>query len=195
MLFSYLFGGLAAILAPYQFHITRSMEYTALPALIDHLLRSVFDIRVNLPYFFLFLFVMQVMGPILIFFAALDSPEALVDYSIVAIGLFVLFSRIWSPQWLLWLMPFLILLAKNRKTVALIVGYNLLTYISFPIIFDFYGGSSYPLEISSLLTYFILCAIIFQSLKNLKWRFYFADLKVKKTHLTPLVANQSDLSQ
>jgi hypothetical protein len=107
-------------------------------------------------------------APILVFFIKLDSPDVLIDYCIIVTGSFVLFSRIWSPQWFLWLLPFLIISARNIKSVGLIIAYNVTTYLCFPVIFDYYGSSSYQLQISGLLTYLILFIIILRSVGNLK---------------------------
>jgi hypothetical protein len=171
---SYIYGGIETLLAPYQFHAARAMEYIALPALIDSFIHGLLGVHINSPYFFLLFFIIQVSGPILIFFIKLDSLEALIHYCIVVTGLFVLFSRIWSPQWFLWLLPFLIILAKNIKTAGLIIAYNIIAYVSFPVIFDYYGSSSSQLQIAGLLTYLILFAIMFLSIKNLKPLSYFA---------------------
>jgi len=173
---TYLAGGVESILAPYQFHTARGMEFVAVPVLLDNFLRSLFGAQISLPYFFLFFFIIQLSGPILIFFIKLDSLDALVHYCVLVTGVFVLFSRIWSPQWFLWLMPFLILSAKNAISVWLIVGYNLITYLAFPIIFDAYPSSSLPLILAGLLTYLVLLALMFLSVKNLKPAFYFAHI-------------------
>lgn len=186
VLLSYLYGGLATVLAPYQFHLARGLEYTALPVLIHNMIRGLLGIQINLPLFFLFFFIAQVSGPILIFLVKLDSLNALIDYSIVVIGLFMLFSRIWSPQWFLWLIPFLIISAKNLKTVGLIIVYNLATYLSFPLISDYYGSNSYQFYFSGLLTYVILLVIILRSVMNLKQASILTRLKTDQVYLPDL---------
>ena len=170
VLVSYLYGGFETLLAPYQFHMGRSMDFAALPGLIDNLMRNLLGVQINTLYFFLFFFVLQVSGPILVFFIKLDSLDTLIHYCIVVTGLFVLFSRIWSPQWFLWLLPFLIISAKNKKTVWLIIAYNFATYLCFPVIFDYYGNFSYQLQVSSLLLYLILFVIILRSVIKLTAR-------------------------
>lgn len=167
MLPAYLMGGVDTLLAPYQYHMVRGMEYTALPGLINNLLRQLLPAGVVLPYFFAFFLGLQVCGPGLILFTKINTPARLIDYSIVVTGLFVLFSRIWSPQWFLWLLPFLILSTKEIKIAALIVVYNVITYFCFPVIFDYYGSASYQLLVSSLLAYAVLIFFIGRSVKNL----------------------------
>ena len=63
---------------------------------------------------------------------------------------------------------FFILSAKNAISVWLIVGYNLITYPAFPIIFDAYPSSSDPLILAGLLTNLMLMALMFLSVKNFK---------------------------
>jgi hypothetical protein len=195
VLLTYLYGGLETVLAPYQFHLVRGMEYTALPVLLDGLIRSLLGSHISLPYFFLFFFIMQVSAPILAFLVKLDSLDGLIHYCVIVTGLFVLFSRIWSPQWFLWLLPFLIISAKNIRAVGLIIAYNLATYLSFPVILLHYGVSSYQLQISALLTYLILLVIIIQSVRNLKWASYFPKMKLEKASPTPPAVDGGDLSR
>ena len=168
VLASYLSGGAKTVLVPYTFHMTRGMEDLAFPVLLDNLTRGLLGTQVSSPYFSLLFFVAQIAAPLLIFFVKFDSIDVLVDYCIIVIGVFVLFSKIWSPQWFLWLLPFLIISAKNTKKTELIILYNFVTYLSFPLIFDYYGDSSYQLQIAGSLVYFILLIIIFQSVNSLK---------------------------
>jgi hypothetical protein len=56
VLLTYLYGGLETILAPYKFHMARSMEYIALPVLMDNLIRSLLGTQISMPYFFSVLF-------------------------------------------------------------------------------------------------------------------------------------------
>lgn len=185
LLLSYLFGGFESVLATYQFHMARNVDYIAFPVLINNLVRSVLSIPLIPPNYLLFFFIMQISAPIMIIFVKLESLDQLIDYCIVVMGLFVLFSRIWSPQWFLWLLPFLIISAKNAKTVWLIIVYNISIYLCFPLIFDSYGKSSYQMQIAGLLTYLILIFLIFRSIKNLKQVFSFSKIKTDIKILFP----------
>jgi hypothetical protein len=185
LLLSYLYGGLEPILAPYQFHIARDMEFSSFPVYLSDFIRSALDIQRSLPYYFLFLFIIQVSAPILIiFFTKLDSLDALIHYCIIVTGVFILFSRIWSPQWFLWLLPFLIISVKNIKTAGLIIVYNLMTYLSFPIFFIHYGSYSNQLRILVLLIYIFLFAIILRSIMNINFSKNLLSLKrsLKNSH-------------
>ncbi len=169
LLLTYLYGGLEPILAPYQFHITRDIEFLAFPVFLDDFFRSVLSIHRSLPYYFLFLFIIQISGPILIVFTKLNSLDALIHYSIIVTSVFILFSRIWSPQWFLWLLPFLFLSSKNIISAGLIIVYNVLTYLSFPFFFVYFGPYSNQLRFLGLLIYFFLFALILRSIIHLKF--------------------------
>ena len=174
LLLSFLHGGLDAILAPYQFHLKRSMEYVALPVLLNDFLHGL-----NTPWFFALLFAIQIVVPLTILFIKIDSLEPLIHYCIMVIGTFMLLSRIWSPQWFLWLLPFLLLSAKDSKIVWFIAVYCLMNYLNYPILFDYAGSASLLLKFSSLLTYLMLFGLILRSAKNLKFENNLALLNLK----------------
>jgi hypothetical protein len=125
----------------------------------------------DIPYYFLFFFILQISPIILVYFIKLDSLEKLSDYCIIVIGTFEIFSRIWSPQWILWLMPFLVISSRDKRFVAIIIAYNIMVYLCFPILFTYTGTSSYQLKISSLLTEVILLVILIRSLKHINISF------------------------
>jgi hypothetical protein len=182
LILSYLQGGAQAILTPYEFHVSRNMESVAFPVLIYDLIRNLSGININLPHYFLFLFIISISIPVLVFFVSLDSLGALTSYCIVTISTFVLFSRIWSPQWFLWVIPFLIISIKSEKAVILIITYNIITYLCFPVIYDFYGDSSIQLKISAILTYIILFIIIVWSVQSLNFSKGLISLKQGNFH-------------
>lgn len=162
----FFWGGWEAIVGPYQFHLARGMEFIALPVLLNRALSRLVGAQIGTPFLFVGCFLLQICTPLIVFFRRINSPEALVEYCVLAIGMFVLFSRIWSPQWLLWLFPFLVISAQSVKKILLLVLYNGMTYLCFPILFFAFGPSSIQLKIAGLLTFLILFAIIIESLMN-----------------------------
>lgn len=159
-------GGIDTILAPYKFHAERGMEYIALPVLIYKFLST--SLNINLQYFLLLFLVLQFLAPILLLSIKIDTLEFLINYSIITIGMFILFSRIWSPQWFLWLLPFLVLSTRTKKDAGIIIAYSLIMYIAFPLIFDIFGMDSFQLRAVGLFGYFILFTIIIRSIMKLK---------------------------
>lgn len=165
---TYLLGGMEAVLFPYQFHMARGMEFVALPVLINDFLRNVANIMVSQNYYFLFFFILQIYSPLLILFLKINTLERLVKYCIIAISIFILFSRISSPQWFIWLLPFLIISINNKIDIWIIVLYNIVTYLSFPIVFDLFGPSSIQMKIFGILTYIIITTIIIRSFAEMR---------------------------
>ena len=150
-------GGFTAVIAPFQMQIARSMQYVALPLLISILLVNGPISPQFLQTVFRFL---EISSPILCIFLKIDTLDKLVDYVILSVSLFILFSSNNSPQWFLWLMPFLILSIKNWRDVVLIIFYNIITYLFFPIVFNLYGNSSTPLKILAVINYLILAWLL-----------------------------------
>jgi len=137
-------GGLAAFLSPYLLHAGRGLEQVSLPVLLRLLFWNIglYPSTILLTYIFLAL---QFLPTPLSLFARIDTEEKLLQWSILIVGAFILFSRIYSPQWLLWLMPFLILTARNWFDIAWIIIYNLVTYLNFPMAADLFGKPAYKI--------------------------------------------------
>lgn len=137
-------GGLAAFLSPYLLHAGRGLEQVSLPVLLRLLFWNIglYPSTILLTYIFL---VLQFLPTPLSLFARIDTEEKLLQWSILIVGAFILFSRIYSPQWLLWLMPFLILTARNWFDIAWIIIYNLVTYLNFPMAADLFGKPAYKI--------------------------------------------------
>jgi len=163
-------GGLAALLSPYLLHAGRGLEQVSLPVLLRLLFWNIdlYPSTVLLTYIFLAL---QFLPTPLSLFARIDTEEKLLQWSILIIGTFILFSRIYSPQWLLWLMPFLILAARNWFDVAWIIVYNLVTYLTFPTAVDLYGIDSLAFKIGGAATAAVLTVVLGLAIARAKVKF------------------------
>jgi hypothetical protein len=153
---TFLSGGLKALLVPYLFHAQRGFEQVSLPALIQKAFPNWFGsgpFLSILTYLFLALSVLPV--PFLVL-AHLDTIDRMVLWSGLILAVFILFSRIWSPQWLLWVLPLMILIAKTPADILWIVVYGVVNYLAFPLVFDRAGPESWQLIISGLFGFFIL---------------------------------------
>jgi hypothetical protein len=63
--------------------------------------------------------------------------QSVLARGLVAVIAFIAVQLFFSPQWLLWLLPFLVpLAALDRRILWLAVGLDVVTYLSFPIAFD-----------------------------------------------------------
>jgi uncharacterized membrane protein len=163
-------GGLAAFLSPYLLHAGRGLEQVSLPELLRLILWNIelYPSAVLLTYIFLAL---QFLPTPLSLFARIDTEEKLLQWNILIIGTFILFSRIYSPQWLLWLMPFLILAVHNWFDIIWIIVYNLVTYLTFPMAVGLYGFSSVAFKIGGAATAAVLAVVLGLAIARAKERF------------------------
>ncbi len=123
---------------------------------------------VLLTYIFLAL---QFLPTPLSLFARIDTEEKLLQWNILVIGAFIVFSRIYSPQWLLWLMPFLILAVRNWFDIAWIIVYNLVTYLTFPHGERLDGFNSAFFKIGGAATAAILMIVLSLAIARAKVKF------------------------
>ena len=135
-------GGMDALLVPYRFHMERGTETVSLPTLFNHLIGNVFGKPINPKYLLPAFLLLQVSVVPFLLWAQPDRPSKLLNWCILIICAFILFSRIYSPQWLLWLFPFSILAAQNKRDRGLLILFGVTTYIGFPVIWDTFGGDS-----------------------------------------------------
>ncbi|MBN1354523.1 MAG: hypothetical protein JW994_07650 [Candidatus Omnitrophica bacterium] len=142
-------GGIDALLIPYMFHTMRGLNSESLFYLLKKILGS--------DLWFIVFFVLQFsVWPFLVF-ARIDSPKKAINWSALAILVFMLFAKFYSPQWILWIMPFLILRIRNAKDAFLVIFFDITTYVYYPVIYDGFGGLLTPVIIlkTSFLMWFI----------------------------------------
>jgi hypothetical protein len=167
---TFIIGGIEAFAFPYQFHIARGMEYVSIPLLIHDLLKKTDLVNLNLTMYFVIFFLLQVISPVSILLIKLKNIETLFNHFVLVISMFILFSRIDSPQWFLWLIPFLILTAKNKFDVWLIAIFSFSTYLFFPVAFDVFGPSSAQFKCAGISWYILLSVFVLRSIKRLQFR-------------------------
>ncbi len=153
-------GGVSAVLVPYTFHAARDVGPSALPGLLQPLLDTIPFLRLPLGILDLVVLALQVAPSLGAALVRLDSFPRLLNWMTLTVTAFTLFSRIWSPQWLLWIFPFLILLAETRFDVALTAAYGIVTYIQFPIVYDVFGRLSPQMHLISWLNIALLVLIL-----------------------------------
>lgn len=166
---TYFQGGIEAVLFPYQFHVIRGMEFVSLPVLINNILVNFVNISISQQYFSLFFFILQILSPLLVLFLKINTLERLVKYCIIVISMFILFSRVNSPQWYLWFLPFLIISLKNKTDAWIIVLYNIITYLFFPVVFDLFGPLSIQSQMLAISRYIILAITIIRSFSGMSF--------------------------
>lgn len=151
-------GGVEALLVPYKFHTARGLNKESMFYLLKSILGS--D-----AWFFIF-FVMQFSVVPLCIISKIDSLQKVIKWSALSILVFMLFAKFYSPQWILWVLPFLILRAQNRKDVLPIIIFDLATYLYFPVIYDGCPNLLYPIVVVKTVIILYFIATIFKDLAN-----------------------------
>ena len=148
---TFIWGGIQAFKVPYEYHLNRGENAESLFYLIKSILGH--DLGA---WYSLFLILQFSIMP-LILFGKINSIKKVINWSALSILVFILFSKFYSPQWILWILPFLILRAKNLKDIIPIIIFDLITYLYFPVIFHGYKTLLYPIVVvkTIILLYFI----------------------------------------
>jgi hypothetical protein len=162
-------GGIGALTQPYVFHANRGQEWASLPVLTRQLVAKFTGGAAASTFLTGAFLACSLLPAVAGVFARIDTFERVVDWALVGLGSFVLFSRIWSPQWVLWLMPLMILRARTSRDIQWIAAYGVLSYVTFPVLFDLAGGESRPLKLCAALVFLIIARAIVVAARNV-WR-------------------------
>jgi uncharacterized membrane protein len=131
-------GGWRSYIDPFRLQQVRRLEPLSLFGLLAYGLGG------RLPQWLLVVmlvcrFVVPLMGMI----SSQKDRDAMLDWSVLSLLGLVLFAKTYSPQWIIWIMPLLILRKTRPGTtfglVALLVIWDLLSYALFPVLYDIYG--------------------------------------------------------
>lgn len=143
-------GGLETLLRPYAFHAGRGLEMVALPALVSRAARywAGVDLGIRLPQIACLLPIAAAVVASAV--ARVDTVERVTCWALTIAGMCVLLSTIWSPQWILWVLPLMILTARPAGDLPWVVAYGILTYVAFPLFFDAFGHQTWHLAVVAL---------------------------------------------
>jgi hypothetical protein len=158
-------GGLTAVMLPYVLHSGRGAEWVSLPILIRNV-GSWLRVNINPTLLNYSVLACSVVPAALSGFARIATFDGVLRWALIVVATFTLFSRIWSPQWVLWVLPLMILTARTVGDTLCIVAYGILTYVAFPILFDYVGSGSPPLKIVSAIVFAILVRTIVISIRR-----------------------------
>jgi hypothetical protein len=158
---TFLQGGWQAVWQPYSWHLGRLAESGTALSLASTFFGESGLGWINSAKLLSVFTILGFSGILLIFIKGQPSVRKLMLTSIVSLLVFIFFTRIFSPQWWLWILPFLILTIDDKLDLILIVLYDLLSYASFPLAYDLTGRAStiYLLLTSSLLILMIIFMI------------------------------------
>jgi hypothetical protein len=167
-------AGWVGFLSPYRMHVNRGLEQVSLPALLVLALRGS-GLDLNTRLISMGFISLQLAAVPLSLFIRIDTEEKLLHWIIIVTGSFVLFSQIFSPQWMLWLMPFLILASSNYLDLIWITLYNIVTYLAFPVGMDISlnTGNEYPaiFVIAGIAATLLVAVFVIRAANHSKVRF------------------------
>jgi hypothetical protein len=125
--------GVDGFMVPYRFHLDRTLNQENLLAMA--LWTGLLD-WVSEPVLFKVFLVLQLGMIPLCLRARLDSWEQVLKWSALTVLCFMTFAKFYSPQWILWVSPMLILLVRRRWEIVGLVVLDLVTFVYFPLLFD-----------------------------------------------------------
>lgn len=140
-------GGLKGLLAPYVTQLSRGFDQPSLFYLASLFFERGFGLNINNVYVAGASLALQFSMIPLCVTSRVDTMDKVIRWTLLTVLVFIIFARINSPQWILWVSPLLILTASGRVFVAGIVLLDLLSYLQFPVLFHLreYGGPYYDL--------------------------------------------------
>ncbi len=180
-------AGLQEGLFPYYFQSTRNFAFgTMFTIFIVGIwnLAGVKFITVLMQIATKILIIIQFIVPALIygghtfFKRYLKAPENVINWSIVVILIYVLFSPYYSPQWLLWLVPLLVLWQPKKLAELFVVAYGLIGYLEYPAAINIFGFYSTHFNMLVLLRTVLLIGILVVVCQQIK---HYIDRREKVT--------------
>ena len=128
--------GWQGFLNPYKFHLTRLTNPESMLHLIMALIARLHVSHPLIDQVLLhgFLALQFAVAPLCLL-VRLDTWDRVVTWSALSILCFMLFAKFYSPQWILWVTPLLVLLANRPIEVAGIVLLYVVTYVYFPYLY------------------------------------------------------------
>jgi len=142
MVASFLLFGFYSIALTYDFHATRNLEVGGLLTVLSiltavmlkngELLRPIADI-----YSYLLKIVFCCHACLLFFYRRkVDNTKKLILALSSLVIIFIITLNFNSPQWIMWFLPLLILVIDQWWEIILLIIYDLLNFLFFPILFD-----------------------------------------------------------
>ena len=130
-------NGFEGLYAPYGRQIFRWSNQPSLFYIISGLLRRGFEINIDNFYFSLVTLVLQFSSVPLCLTSRINTVDKAVKWCALSVLCFIIFAKINSSQWILWISPLLILIAVGRFFVTGIILLDFLSYLQYPVLFYF----------------------------------------------------------
>jgi hypothetical protein len=139
---SYLWSG-KSILDPYLWHISKGFYYESLYYLMDKFSTYLkLDFRVAIDLAAISLQALSIFLPAAAFIRPrLLSHEQLLRLILFILLIFIFFSTGRAPQFNLWFIPLYILVIRDRAGIFLVISFDIINYLFYPVGFASVGGN------------------------------------------------------
>ena len=122
---------------PYKFHLGMGTRQESLLYLLTAIINPVLNTGMVTPVLKPLFLALQFLVSFMVIFARPDTETKVIYWSIASIACFMLFAKYYSPQWILWVFPLLLLIARDKFFILMIILFDIFTYIYFPVVFGF----------------------------------------------------------
>ncbi|HVS18502.1 MAG TPA: hypothetical protein VMT18_07875, partial [Planctomycetota bacterium] len=153
-------GGLEAASYVYKHHAARGVNQSSILAALTRSDRwGLFEPESQAALSPLFT-ALQFLPAALLALVPIRSRESLLTGCLLVVVGFVTFSKVFSPQWILWISPLAVLLVPGRRLLlVLLVALELLIYLQIPVLH--YGGPAdvdgHPRVLQPLAAFWTVC--------------------------------------
>jgi len=163
-----LYSNLEAVMGSYAFHAERVMNSESFFYLFYRyvLVGRAGHFLLKLSVFLQFVPMPLILGYVLWKKKPAMTSELVSLVCILATGCFIFFSKFHSPQWLLWLVPF-ILLSGVRSLLVIYPLMDILNYLAVPVFYNQYGWVSGQLELAVLGRTLVMIVLLYGAGKRL----------------------------
>ncbi|MBI4089843.1 MAG: DUF2029 domain-containing protein [Candidatus Kerfeldbacteria bacterium] len=143
--------GFEQALYPYAWQASRQVSHGSALVLYTDYLSSVVSPAAYATLMYVLakgLQLLQVGLPFLLFVAQrffrrfIQTGEDVISWSLLVLLLFIQFFPYHSPQWYIWLFPWLPLFVRQRTELWLVLAIGLVGYVEFPLAFNNFGSDS-----------------------------------------------------
>lgn len=162
-----LLQGIKYLFVPYKFHLQRNPNTENLFYLISLSFKYILNINFNNKFTQNLLLILQFSVIPFCLTGKINNFNKLIKWSTLLILNFMLFSKIYSPQWILWIMPFLILNIKDKRDVLKVIVFDLVSYLYFPVFYYISRPHSFSFLLIILVKTSILILFIYPLAKEL----------------------------
>jgi uncharacterized membrane protein len=118
----------------YGYHLSRRQNFESLPGLIAMIMMRNPMADIDLSIFW----VLQILGYVLVFLLPCRQKEELLVCCTISLTNLLFFSKVFSPQFITWVSPFLLMQIWRRRYWAFYWLLQISVYLEFPVFFHYH---------------------------------------------------------